>query len=128
MDHIEQPLGPPKNLGQMERFMETCLLFLLQESFDYGYALMERLFEFGFKEEEISIGALYNTLRRMEKAGLTESTWEESEHGPRRRVYTITKKGTEDLRQWMQILQTKVNEVQKLVNRYEQYTAKLAKE
>jgi len=120
LDLKNQPLGPPKNLGQLERFMETCLLFLLFQSPGHGYSLMQRLCEFGFNEDTHNTGALYNSLRKMEKAGLIESRWEESEQGPRKRVYTISQEGITSLDQWMEILQLKMRDVQKLITRYEE--------
>jgi len=48
---------------------------------------------------KLETGSIYTLLRRMERRGLLESEWERAEKsGPERRVYTVTKMGTEALR------------------------------
>jgi PadR family transcriptional regulator, regulatory protein PadR len=76
------------------------LLWLQEESFSYGYEIMERLEEeFGF--EQINPGSVYRTLRQMEKEGLCESEWEISANGgPARRMYAISEAGETYLDAW----------------------------
>ena len=45
-------------------------------------------------------GTLYRTLRRMEKDGIVESSWETSGGGPARRMYAITGSGEAHLDFW----------------------------
>lgn len=116
----EPQLGPPKNLGQMERFMETCLLLLLTEEKGHGYVLMEKLGEFGFTDESINIGTLYRTLRRMEKSGLVRSDWQQSEQGPPRRVYLVTDTGRAALHEWIDIIRTRKQHIERLLQRYDE--------
>jgi poly-beta-hydroxybutyrate-responsive repressor len=69
-----------------------CILLLLAERPSHGYALVERLKEFGFTEG--STGSLYRELRRLEDGGLAHSYWEASQtRGPARRVYELTAAG-----------------------------------
>ena len=75
-------------------------LVVLREESTYGYALMERIEEFGF--EQINPGTLYRTLRQMEHESLCESEWETSEVGPACRVYSVTKSGEAHLESWAQ--------------------------
>ena len=67
------------------------VLLSLGEWNSYGYELMQRARMFGF--EAMNPGSLYRTLRRMEKDGIIESSWETSGGGPARRRYTITGSG-----------------------------------
>ena len=64
----------------------------MAERSDHGYALADRLEEFGFAEA--STASLYRELRRLEDAGLAHSYWEASQsRGPARRVYELTAAG-----------------------------------
>jgi PadR family transcriptional regulator, regulatory protein AphA len=50
---------------------------------------------------DLSNGKIYPTLKTLEKAGLITRKIETRESGPIRKVYTITKKGTKDLEEWL---------------------------
>ena len=43
--------------------------------------------------ENVDIGNLYRTLRKMEKVGWVKSVWEKGKLGPDKRKYEITKLG-----------------------------------
>ena len=75
----------------------------LREWNSYGYELMGRARMFGF--EAMNTGTLYRTLRRMEKDGVVESSWETSGGGPARRMYTITGSGNAHLDFWAKSLE-----------------------
>ncbi len=108
-----------KKHSKIERFMEVSLLCLLNEKAGYGYGLIEKLSFFGFDDETINIGALYRTLRKMETEGLVYSDWEQSEQGPKRRVYSITDKGKKELENWVYVLKDRKMHIEKLIHRYE---------
>jgi poly-beta-hydroxybutyrate-responsive repressor len=84
-------------------FLVPVILLTLREWNSYGYELMERMAAFGF--EAINPGTLYRTLRQMEKDGAVKSTWETSEGGPARRVYSITDVGEAYLDFWADALE-----------------------
>ncbi|PKM58250.1 MAG: PadR family transcriptional regulator [Firmicutes bacterium HGW-Firmicutes-3] len=107
---------------KMERFLEVCLLLLLYDEVGYGYGLIEQLAYFGFSQEELNVGTLYRTLRKMEKEGLVSSLWEEGGQGPRRRVYEITESGKRNLDQWINILEIRKARIDKLILKYEEKT------
>lgn len=81
--------GLPKN------FVRPCLLLLLREGAAHGYELAENLCSFGFDHSDP--GALYRALRKLEDEGLVQSDWERSDSGPKRRVYSLTAAGVEEL-------------------------------
>ncbi len=86
MDDIVEGLRHPSTL------IAPCLLLLLAEQPSHGYALVDRLREFGFADG--SPGSLYRELRRLEDGGLAHSYWEASQtRGPARRVYELTPAG-----------------------------------
>src|SRR5207237_8651286 len=79
----------PKN------FLRPCLLLLLREQPAHGYELLERLRPLGFAGDDP--GGLYRTLRALARDGLVHSSWEPSTSGPERRIYELTRAGTEEL-------------------------------
>ena len=46
----------------------------------------------------------YKTLRQLEKNGCVNSTWEFDGTGPARRVYELTPRGEQHLREWTTVL------------------------
>lgn len=105
---------------KMERFLEVCLLLLLYDEAGYGYGLIEQLAFFGFSEDQLNVGSLYRTLRKMEKEELVTSLWEEGGAGPKRRVYEITENGKLELSQWIKILKVRKARIDKLIGRYDE--------
>ncbi|PKM87187.1 MAG: PadR family transcriptional regulator [Firmicutes bacterium HGW-Firmicutes-10] len=103
----------------MERFLEVCLLLLLYDEIGYGYGLIEQLVNFGFSPEDLNVSTLYRTLRKMEGEGLVTSLWEESDQGPKRRVYEITLEGKENLDQWIKILKMRKSKIENLIVQYD---------
>ena len=80
-------------------WIQFLILRILYEKPSYGYHLLETLEEKSCGCHRLETGSIYTLLRRMEHRGLLESDWEHSEtSGPERRVYRVTKMGTEALR------------------------------
>jgi DNA-binding PadR family transcriptional regulator len=74
--------SPLEALRQELRRGVVVLAVLSQlESARYGYSLVQQLGAQGFDIEE---GTLYPLLRRLEKQGLLESSWDTSEARPRK--------------------------------------------
>lgn len=98
---------PPGNIFGIgcrpRNWLEPVVLLSLREWNSYGYELMQRARMFGF--EAMNPGTLYRTLRRMEKDGVVESSWETSGGGPARRMYTITGSGEAHLGVWVKSLE-----------------------
>jgi len=102
-----RPKNTPVNTseigGRPGNWLVPVVLLSLREWNSYGYELMERASAFGF--EAMNPGTLYRTLRRMEKDGVVESSWEISRGGPARRMYTITDAGEAHLGFWTKSLE-----------------------
>jgi PadR family transcriptional regulator PadR len=100
-------LTPPDNtfgIGCRPRnWLVPVILLSLREWNSYGYELMQRASTLGF--EAMNPGTLYRTLRRMEKDGVVESSWETSGGGPARRMYAITGPGNAHLDIWVKSLE-----------------------
>lgn len=102
---------------KMERYLEVSLLLLLSENESHGYGLIEDLTYFGF-EEELNVGSLYRTLRKMESQDLVISRWEKGDSGPRKRVYKITEAGKEELNYWVEVMKLRKQRIENLIERY----------
>lgn len=85
------------NLNRSGRFLEACILCILKENETYGYSLLERLIQNEFIDKNTNISIIYRTLRSMERDGLVISKWQESDQGPKKRLYNITVKGNKEL-------------------------------
>lgn len=81
-----------------KNWIVPVLLLMLREWSSYGYELMEKMATFGLGA--INAGTFYRTLRQMEKDGIVSSSWDTSEGGPARRVYSITDAGEAYLKFW----------------------------
>lgn len=84
--------------GLPRNFLRPCLLLMIGEAPAYGYDLLERLRDMGFKQ--IDPGLLYRSLRAMEQEGLLVSGWTNSEVGPPRRTYQLSEEGRDWLHAW----------------------------
>jgi PadR family transcriptional regulator, regulatory protein PadR len=81
-----------KLLSQMRRgTLAYCVLALLAEEERYGFDLVRALGEVdGMVTSE---GTIYPLVSRLRKDGLIDSTWRESNSGPPRRYYRLTRSG-----------------------------------
>src|SRR3989339_328658 len=102
-----------RNFGNIERFVEPCILLLLsKEKSMHGYGLLKGLEE--HCGEKVDIGNLYRTLRRMESDEWVKSEWNENDSGPDRRTYTITKQGED----FLESAASSLTRTDKLIHRF----------
>ena len=102
-----------------EKFLEICLLVLLDGEPTHGYRLLELLGQFGYQPDEMDVSTLYRTLRRMEENGLVESAWEDSDQGPNRRKYRINEAGKNSLEMRIEHMKRRMVHMQRVVGYYE---------
>ncbi len=87
--------------------LEFCVLTLVNKEEIYASDIIKKL-----KDSELIVveGTLYPLLTRLKNAGLTSYKWVESEQGPPRKYYEITKDGEAFLKElkatWKQLGQT----------------------
>lgn len=105
----------PKN------FIRPCLLLLLREQPAHGYDLFERLRPFGFTRDDP--GRLYRALRALENEGLVRSAWEKSQSGPDRRIYELTRAGSEALHDEVKAIVAVAETLDAFLGRYEEFVA-----
>jgi PadR family transcriptional regulator PadR len=68
-----------------------AVLAVLSEGDAHGYALAQRITQFGLSP--VRGGALYPVLGRLESEGAVVSLWQAGEGGPGKKVYSITEAG-----------------------------------
>ncbi|MDB6079715.1 MAG: hypothetical protein JWO82_3462 [Akkermansiaceae bacterium] len=83
---------------------EPIVLAILAEGESYGYAIIQRVRALSAEQIEWTDGMLYPVLHRMEKRGLIQARWGESETGRKRKYYALQNDGqkaiAEHHRQW----------------------------
>lgn len=75
--------------------LEGCILKVISKKETYGYEISEMLHEYGFSD--ISEGTIYPMLLRLEKNGLITAQYKESPVGPKRKYFSITERGIEEI-------------------------------
>ena len=81
------------NIQFKKGVLELCVLSLLSRRDYYGYELVENISRF----IEISEGTIYPLLRRFRSDGDVTTYLEESQEGPPRKYYKLSRKGREAL-------------------------------
>jgi len=108
--------------GKPGRFLEPCILLLLQEESTHGYDLIARLERFGFDSQSQDPGAVYRVLRKLETAGMIKSQWETGSAGPAKRQYEVTEAGKEFLSNWSLMIQQNKDRLEKFLTEYKRIT------
>lgn len=98
----------------LKGILEGCILAAINHSELYGYEISERLSEYGFGK--VAEGTIYPLLLRLEKNGLLSAVFRDSEVGPRRKYYSLTKSGILELHQFEENFNELNNAVNKLLN------------
>lgn len=79
----------------LKGILDGCLLAIIKEGEIYGYELAAKLESYGF--HSLSEGTIYPLLLRMQKEELISATLRKSTAGPKRKYYTLTEKGEQEL-------------------------------
>ena len=80
--------------------LQTMVLSSLEDTAAHGFEILKRIEAAGSGALKMKEGSLYPALYRMESAGLIKAEWEDGSserRGPRRRIYSITRKGRRKL-------------------------------
>ena len=107
--------------GQMTRFVEPCLLFLLSRKNSYGYELMEKLKQVRFQKRPPDPAMVYRTLRYLAKERFVKSKWDTKGAGPAKRNYEITRKGINLLDSWARDIEQKKKALENFLLLYKKY-------
>jgi len=105
------------SLHRVSRFIQPSILLFLSKSVSYGYELTEKLRDLGF-DKDLDVGAVYRTLKILEKDGFVKSFWEEGKTKRPKRYYKITRQGRSLLRLWAQRIDVRKHALEKFLNLY----------
>jgi len=84
----------------LKGILEGCILSIISKGETYGYDILSVLSQHGFLD--IQEGTLYPVLVRLEKKRSIECRIGKSPFGPKRKYYSITEEGRENLKQFME--------------------------
>lgn len=94
--------------SQMRKgILEFCILLIISKEKKYASDIISEL-----KTADLIVveGTLYPLLSRLRQADLLTHSWEESQSGPPRKYYELTKKGRETLKSlshtWSELLKS----------------------
>jgi len=94
-----------KNL--MAASTKPIILAILANGEIYGYQIIQSVIEISGGTLEWSEGMLYPVLHRLEKENFIQSKWKISENGRRRKYYSLTESGKNELekerKQWLSV-------------------------
>jgi transcriptional regulator len=77
--------------------LDLLMLQTLKWGPKHGYGIGKWLSERTGGEVDLDEGALYSSLHRLEKKGLIQGSWGETETGRRARFYALSRKGRKAL-------------------------------
>jgi len=113
----DEPRGRDPS-GTIGRNIEPFLLLELVRQPSYGYDLIRRLSDYGFRRAAEEPGVVYKVLRSLEDQGCILSTWATQESGPARRYYEITTGGRQLLARRVTQLRRFQDRVNRLLREY----------
>lgn len=92
--------------------LEGCILGIISRNETYGYEIAKQLEFYGFGE--IAEGTIYPLLLRLEKNGMITAVYRQSEFGPKRKYYSLTESGREELLNFTENYRELSNAVERL--------------
>lgn len=85
------------NAEMLKGHLDNILLAVLQSGPAHGYAIIDAIRQRSDGSFDLPEGTVYPALHRLELAGLLKSGWQDSPNGRKRRVYELTRAGSEAL-------------------------------
>lgn len=104
----EEDLAECSELGKsLNRLSQPTILAILAKNGEpmHGYVIVQEAAKspmFGGQKPDAT--GIYRALKRMEKAGLLESSWDTPSEGSAKRLFSLTDKGRNCLRRWIDAL------------------------
>jgi PadR family transcriptional regulator PadR len=93
--------------GLMAASTKPLILSILRSGKNYGYFITQKVKEISGGSLDWSDGMLYPVLHRLEKEGFISSEWMNTESGRKRKYYSITELGKQELvlerENWMSV-------------------------
>lgn len=118
--HGQRRRAVPKR--RITGFLQPIFLLQLYSQDRHGYDLLQGLEEFISDAETYDPSIIYRIMREMESNGWVNSYEGTVSRGPRRRMYSLTLEGKEQLSRWMIDLQKTKDEIDNLLTVFRQQT------
>lgn len=99
--------------------LEGCVLAVISKSETYGYEISRQLEEYGFGT--IAEGTVYPLLLRLEKNGLITAIYRQSELGPKRKYYSLTEAGRQEMKEFFRNYHELTTAVEQLAGDMEEF-------
>jgi len=90
----------------------------------HGYEISQCVRKWELTDADIEPGAIYRTLRRLEREGYVVSTWDTRGPGPARRHYILTPAGEERLERWVEVLRKRREALESFIRDYQALVSK----
>ena len=87
------------NAEMLKGHLDNILLSIVEDGPLHGYAIIEAIRRKSDGGFDLPEGTIYPALHRLEVAGLLQSRWVDPPAGRKRRVYEMTCKGSDALRE-----------------------------
>ena len=97
----------------LKGILEGCIMAIISKKASYGYEISLKLEGYGFGK--ITEGTIYPLLLRLEKNGFVSTEYVASELGPKRKYYSLTESGINELCSFMESYYELGNAVEKLL-------------
>jgi len=107
--------------GKTGTWIQLLILRILYDSPLHGYALNKKVNSFQTGRRPIKPGSMYTILRRMEDEGLLDSLWDKETARLNRRVYTLSEKGHERLKDGRNMIENQLTVLKKLKQFYDEH-------
>ena len=78
------------------------ILLLLHERSSYPYEMSAAIKNISQESISVDDNSVYRALNRFDAMGIVKSTYQQSDSGPQRRYYSLTKKGSVLLKEFIQ--------------------------
>lgn len=85
------------NTDIIQGTLDMLILNTLRSAPLHGYGITQRIEESSGNVFKVNPGSLLTALKRLERAGLLESEWRETENARRAKFYSVTPAGRERL-------------------------------
>lgn len=102
-------------------WLQLIVLRVLHDKPLHGYKLLQEVNTLLAGRRKLKPGSLYTILRRMEHSGLLDSIWEKKSAGLDRRIYNLTDKGVEMLKQGKSMIEEQRKVLEEMAEFYQRH-------
>lgn len=110
------PFTPNKSSAIVQGTLDMLILKTLALEPLHGYGIGIRIQQISKKVFQVNAGSLFPALRRLERAGLLNSEWRETENSRRAKYYTLSVEGRRRLKAETREWETQSTAIARILN------------